>query len=377
MSFPHRCWAEIDLDALRNNLAWLRHRIGPGNQILTVVKADAYGHGLRQIAALLMQSGTDIFGVANLDEARDIRAVGRGWPILMLGACLPEETERAIKDNVMPTLSSLEEARRFSKAAGKLNKTVHAHIKVDTGMGRLGVPAPDALKLIQAATKLPRLEINGLYTHYASAEDNASFSRYQRQAFSQLIQSLDQDLDYLHANNSAALLHEPDSIYNLARPGLLVYGVLPPGRRRAPAVLKKNLQAALNWKCRVSFLKTISKGTPLSYSQRFTASRKMRVATLTAGYGDGYLSSGSGQALVLIGGKRCAVLGRITMDQMLVDVSCVPGVQCGDEAVLIGSQGRQTITANQLAEWAGTIPWETLTAITHRVPRLYRGGQAA
>ena len=156
-----------------------------------------------------------------------------------------------------------------------------------------------------------------------------------------------------------------------------MYGVLPPGRRRAPAVLKKNLQTALSWKCRVSFLKTISKGTPLSYGQRFTASRKMRVATLTAGYGDGYLSSGSGQARVLIGGKRCAVLGRITMDQMLVDVSRVPGVQCGDEAVLIGSQGRQTITANQLAEWAGTIPWETLTAITHRVPRLYRGGQAA
>ena len=377
MSFPHRCWAEIDLDALRNNLAWLRHRIGPGNQILTVVKADAYGHGLRQIAALMMQSGTDVFGVANLDEARDIRAVGRGWPILMLGACLPEETERAIKDNVMPTLSSLEEARRFSKAAGKLKKTVRAHIKVDTGMGRLGVPTPYALQLIRAATKLPRLEINGLYTHYASAEDNASFSRSQRQAFSQLVQSLDQDLDYLHANNSAALLHEPDSIYNLARPGLLVYGVLPPGRRRAPAFLRKNLQAALSWKCRVSFLKTISKDTPLSYGQRFIAPRKMRVATLTAGYGDGYLSSGSGQARVLVGGKRCAVLGRITMDQMLVDVSRVPGVQCGDEAVLIGSQERQTITANQLAKWAGTIPWETLTAITHRVPRVYRGGQAA
>ena len=377
MSFPHRCWAEIDLDALRNNLAWLRHRIGLGNHILTVVKADAYGHGLRQIATLLMQSGTDVFGVANLDEARDIRAVGRGWPILMLGACLPEETERAIKDNVMPTLSSLEEARRFSKAAGKLKKTVRAHIKVDTGMVRLGVPTPDALQLIQAATKLPHLEINGLYTHYASAEDNASFSRRQRQAFSQLVQSLDQDLDYLHANNSAALLHEPDSIYNLARPGLLVYGVLPPGRRRVPTVLKKNLQVALSWKCRVSFLKIISKGTPLSYGQRFTARRKMRVATLTAGYGDGYLSSGSGQARVLIGGKRCAVLGRITMDQMLVDVSSVLGVQCGDEAVLIGSQERQTITVNQLAEWAGTIPWETLTAITHRVPRVYRGGQAA
>ena len=377
MSFPHRCWAEIDLDALRNNLAWLRHRIGSGNRILTVVKADAYGHGLRQIAALLMQSGTDVFGVANLDEARDIRAVGRGWPILMLGACLPGETDRAIKDNVMPTLSSLEEARRFSKAAKKLNKTVRAQIKVDTGMGRLGVPTSDAPQLIQVATKLPHLEINGLYTHYASAEDNASFSRRQRQAFRQLVQSLDQDLDYLHANNSAALLHEPDSIYNLSPPGPVSVRRTPAGPPPRTGCFEKNLQTALTWKCRVSFLKTISKGTPLSYGQRFTASRKMRVATLTAGYGDGYLSSGSGQARVLIGGKRCAVLGRITMDQMLVDVSCVPGVQCGDEAVLIGSQGRQTITANQLAEWAGTIPWETLTAITHRVPRLYRGGQAA
>ena len=377
MSFPHRCWAEIDLDALRNNLAWLRHRIGPGNRILTVVKADAYGHGLRQIAALLMQSGTDVFGVANLNEARDIRAVGRGWPILMLGACLPVEMERAIKDNVMPTISSFEEARRFSRLAEQINKTVRAQIKVDTGMGRLGVSIDHAAQLIRQTQELPNLEIIGLYTHYAAAEDNAPFSRRQRRSFANLVASLDHKFEFTHANNSAALLHEPQSIYNLARPGLLVYGVLPPGRRRPPPVLKKNLQPALSWKCRVSFLKTISKGTPLSYGQRFVASRKMQVATLTAGYGDGYLSSSSGRARVLIGGKRCMVLGRITMDQMLVDVSRVPQVQCGDEVVLLGQQGRQEISANQLAEWAGSIPWEILTAITHRVPRLYRGGQAA
>jgi alanine racemase len=142
VSLPHRCWAEIDLIALRNNLAWLCHRIGSGNQILTVVKADAYGHGLKQIAAFLMQSGTNVFGVANINEAQDIRAVGRGWPILMLGACLPDEIEPAIKDKVMPTISSLAEAKKFSRIAKKMNKNVHAHLKIDTGMGRLGC-SPD------------------------------------------------------------------------------------------------------------------------------------------------------------------------------------------------------------------------------------------
>lgn len=380
VSFSHRCWAEIDLDALRGNVAWLRHRLGPGTSLMTVVKADAYGHGLRQIAALLMQSGTDIFGVANLNEARDIRAVGRGWPILMLGACLPDETERAIKDNVMPTLSTIDEARRFARTAKKLKRTVSAHVKVDTGMGRLGVQPEDAPAMLDAIERLPNLNVVGLYSHFASAESNAAFSRRQRSRFKKLLKTLTRaghTFSQIHFNNSAGLLHEPDSLYNLARPGLLVYGVLPHGRRRAPATLKRNLRPALSWKCRVSLVKGITAGTPLSYGGTFTAPRRMRVATLTAGYGDGYLCSAAGQAKVLIGGKSCPVLGRITMDQMLADVSRVKTAKPGDEAVLIGRQGKATITAHQLADWAGTIPLEVLTAITYRVPRVYRGGQAA
>jgi alanine racemase len=147
MSGTHRCWAEIDLSALRENLAWLRHAAGPGQRVITVVKADAYGHGLKQIAALLMQSGTDVFGVANLNEARAIRSVGKGWPILMLGACLPGELEAAVKDQVMPTISSLEEARRFSECAAKHRRTVDIHLKVDTGMGRLGAKPAEAVAL--------------------------------------------------------------------------------------------------------------------------------------------------------------------------------------------------------------------------------------
>ena len=380
MSFSHRCWAEIDLNALRGNLAWLRHRIGPGGGIMTVVKADAYGHGLRQIAALLMQAGTDIFGVANLNEARDIRAIGRGWPILMIGSCLPDEIERAVKDNVMPTLSTIDEARRFSRAAKKLKRTVSAHVKVDTGMGRLGVPVDQAAKLIDAIARLPNVNTVGLYTHYASAESDGALSRAQRTHFQQLIgelKSAGHSFHHIHMNNSAGLLHEPKSIHNLARPGLLVYGVLPAGTRRPPAILKRNIHPALSWKCRVSLVKDITKGTKLSYGQTFTAPRRMRVATLTAGYGDGYLHSASGRARVLIGGLPCPILGRITMDQMLVDVSRVKNPKPGDEAVLIGKQGNKEITANQLAKWAGTIPCEILTAITYRVPRVYRGGQAA
>ena len=182
---------------------------------------------------------------------------------------------------------------------------------------------------------------------------------------------------HIHVNKSAALLHEPESIFNLARPGLLVYGVLPNGRRRPPTALKQNLHPALSWKCRVSLVKEIPKGTSLSYGKSFIAVRKMRVATVTAGYGDGYLCSGAGRAHVLIGGCQCAVLGQFTMDQMLVDVSCVQNDNTGDVAVLVGRQGKLEITANKLAKWAGTIPWETRTAIAHRVPRVYRGGQAA
>ena len=187
MPHSHRCWAEVDLNALRENLLWLRHRVGPAVKILTVVKADAYGHGLKQIAALLMQSGTDIFGVANLAEARAIRSVGKGWPILMLGACLPDEIETAVQEGVMPTISSLAEAKLFSASAARLRRTVELHVKVDTGMGRLGVAPENALELIEQIGQLAGLKLQGLYTHYSSVEDDAEFSRQQRKRFQKLL----------------------------------------------------------------------------------------------------------------------------------------------------------------------------------------------
>lgn len=368
------------MDALRGNLAWIRHRVGPRVRILTVVKADAYGHGLKQIAALLMQSGTDIFGVANLDEARMIRSVGRGWPILMLGACLPGEVEWAVRDEVRPTISTGEEARAFSAAAARLNKSVPVHVKVDTGMGRLGVPPAKAVGLVQEIRRLPGLKLEGLYTHYASAEDDPVFSKEQARRFQRVLTQLRAArcrIPLIHADNSAAVLHLPRLSHSLVRPGLLVYGIRPTGSRTGPKEETEQFEPALSFKCRVSLVKEITRGTSLSYGRSFVAPRTLRVATLTAGFGDGYLRAGSNRARVLIGGQRCRVLGRITMDQMLVDVSRVKSVQPGDEAVLIGRQGDDRITANELAGWCRTIPWEVLTAITYRVPRLYRGSQAS
>lgn len=377
---PYRCWAEVDLAALRGNLAWIRHRAGAGVKIITVVKADAYGHGLKQIAALLMQSGTDIFGVANLTEAQAIRSVGQGWPILMLGACLPHEVESAVRDDVMPTISSLEEAQAFEAAAAKFRKRSAVHVKVDTGMGRLGVKAGAAVQLIAQVAALPHLSLQGVYTHYSSAEDDAMFSRWQRRQFNEVIDALKIRQIHpplVHANNSAALLHESDSIYNGIRPGLLVYGIVPPGRRRPEAAWQKHIHPALSLQCRVSLVKEVSKGTALSYGRSFTAPKRLRVATLTAGYGDGYPRAASPQAKVLIHGQRCRVLGRVTMDQMLADVSALKDVKAGDEAVLIGRQRDEEISAAELARWCGTVPWEVLTNITYRVPRVYRGGHAS
>jgi alanine racemase len=347
---------------------------------MTVVKADAYGHGLKQIAARLMQSGTDIFGVANLAEAQSIRSVGKGWPILMLGAALPGEVETAVRDGVMPTISTLEEAQRFASAGRKLGRTVSVHVKVDTGMGRLGVRPEAALKLVRRIREVSNLDVQGIYTHFSSVEDDVGFSRRQLDRFREVISQLEAANlrpPLVHANNSGALLHEPDSLFNLVRLGLLVYGSVPPGRRRTTTAWQNHLRAAMTWKCRVSLVKVVGPGTPLSYGCTFIAPRAMRVATLTAGYGDGYLRAGSNRARVIIRGRRCPVLGRITMDQMLADVSRVRGVAVGDEVVLIGRQGSEEITVNEVAAWFGTIPWEVFTSITYRVPRLYRGSHAA
>ena len=380
MKTSYRCWAEVDLSALRENLGWLRDQVGPGVKILTVVKADAYGHGLKQIAALLMQSGTDIFGVANLAEARSIRSVGKGWPILMLGACLPDEVDAAVRDEIRPTISTRGEAERFSAAAVRLHKQVWPHLKIDTGMGRLGAEPESALELVRQIRRLDGLSLEGIYTHYSSAEEDVEYSRSQADRFSGLLSELRTagiEIPLIHANNSGALLFEPRTVFNLVRPGLLVYGVVPPCQRPVQSQLRSRVRPALAFKSRVSLVKEVAPGRGLSYGHTYITPHRLRLATVTAGYGDGYLRAASNRGQVLVCGQRCPILGRITMDQMLVDVSTVEKVDAGDEVVLLGTQQGATITANEVAHWMNTIPWEVFTNITYRVPRLYHGSQAA
>ncbi|MBO4796274.1 MAG: alanine racemase [Verrucomicrobia bacterium] len=381
----YRCWAEVDLNALRENLAWIRHRVGPLTQIMTVVKADAYGHGLKEIASHLMNCGTNAFGVANLHEAYDIRSRGQGWPILMLGACTKDEIEYAIRLKVMGTVSTLDEAEAYVTVAKKMKATALIQVKVDTGMGRLGVETDEALALVRQLKNMEEQEgcirLKGVYTHLAAVEDDEDFTKNQLEQFSSLVKQLLSTgigLDYTHASSSGGILFEDNSLFNTTRPGLIIYGIAPTGSRVPEGKIQDFLRPALSLKCRVSLVKNIPAGKTLSYGHTYTSPKPMKVATLTAGYGDGYHRAASGKGYVLIHGQRCPILGRITMDQMIVDVSAVQvSVRNGDVAVLIGSQGEESITAAQVAEWAGTIPWEILTSISYRVHRAYLGINAS
>ena len=376
----YRCWAEVDLDALRENLAWIRQRVGPDVRIMTVVKADAYGHGLTAIAAHLMRCGTDLFGVANLAEAHAIRSVGRGWPVLMLGACLPDEVSRAIRDGVMLTVSDEGESRHIASEAARVGMPARVHLKLDTGMGRLGSRPADAVKMAVAIGRSDWLRLEAVYTHFAAAEDDAAFTRRQEERFRTALGDLRAagiPVPLVHACNSGGLLYQPDAWFGLVRPGLLVYGILPPGNRRLTGAARHGFRPALSLHSRVSLVRTVARGTTVSYGHTFTAPRTMRLATVSAGYGDGYPRAASGRARVLVRGHVCPVVGRVTMDQTIVDVSAATAVEPGDEVMLLGQQGTEAISTVQLAGWCGTIPWEILTGISYRVPRIYRGAQAS
>jgi alanine racemase len=374
----YRTWVEVSFDALRGNLAWIRQRVGRRVKILAVVKADAYGHGLPQIAGVLMQGGVDIFGVANLTEALGVRAVGAGWPILLLGSSLPAEVESTVRHHVMPTLSSLDEARLFQREAARQKKTLPVHVKIDTGMGRLGFWHEEAVAPICRIAAMPNLQLQGIYTHFPSAEDDPTFSLAQVKQFRDILRQLHVRVPLRHADNSAGLLNvhgrrsRQEALFNVVRPGLLMYGIVPPG---LPLRGTSELQPTLTFKSRVIFLKRIAAGRSISYGRTFVAERAMRVAVVAAGYGDGYSRALSNRAELLIRGRRCRVLGRVTMDQTMVDVSdpSMRDLRVGEEVVLMGRQGHEEITVTELAARAGTIPWEMLTSITKRVPRVYRG----
>lgn len=373
----YRCWVDVDLNALRHNVAAIRRRIGAQVKLMAVVKANAYGHGLGPVVGVLMQSGVDAFAVANLTEALEVRRLGgRGWPILLFGSALPFEVAKIVEQQITPTISTVEEARLFETEASRQGKRIGVQVEIDTGMGRVGFWHEQAVTAVREVAGFRHLHVEALYTHFPSADENLDETRRELTAFLSVAEQLRAtgiNIPTLHAANSAALLTMPEAALNLVRPGLVLYGICPP---QTPA---GEFQPALTFKARVAFVKEIEAGRTISYGQTFAATRSMKIATVAAGYADGFSRYLSNKAEVLVGGQRCRVLGRVTMDQIMVDVTAVPEVNCGDEVVFIGRQGKGEITASEVAFWEETIPWEVLCGITKtaRVPRVYHGATAA
>ena len=370
---PLRCWAEVDLAALERNLRLIRATLPAHIRYVAVVKADAYGHGIHQTAARLMHAGADLFAVATLQEAASLREIGTGWPILLLSPTLPDEDRAAVELDAALTLSSREEVERLSKVGRALGKVIPLHLKIDTGMGRLGVWHEHASDLYSRIMESPHLRLAGIFTHFAAPDDDPEFTAEQRRRFTAALQRcprIETRSLFIHADNSAGLESiETAGPFNAVRIGLLQFGVLPrPGSLLASVLT----EPVFSFHTRVGLVKSLPAGTTISYGRTQRLRRDSRIAVLCAGYADGLSRACSNTGFVLIRGKRCPILGRVTMDQTIVDVTDVPGVACADEVVIVGRQGAEVIALGEFSEWAQTIPWETLTSISKRVPRVYR-----
>ncbi|HEY1848266.1 MAG TPA: alanine racemase [Opitutaceae bacterium] len=374
-SRPLRCWAEIDLAALERNLRLIRASLPAHIRYVAVVKADAYGHGLQQVAGRLMHAGADLFAVANLAEASLLRELGPGWPILLLSPLLPDEDRFAVEYDLAVTVSTEGEVARLEAAAAAARRPASVHLKIDTGMGRLGVWHEGAPGLAARITASKHLRLAGVFTHFASPDEDAAFTEEQRRRFlgalaASGLASRKPDELFVHADNSAGLETMPgQSPFNAVRIGLLQFGILPhPGSFLAQV----RTEPVFSFRTRVGIVKRLPAGTTVSYGRTCTLTRDTTVAVLCAGYGDGVPRAVSNRASVLLQGKRCPVLGRVTMDQTIVDVTDIGPAASGDEAVLVGRQGTDEITIGEFSRWADTIPWETLCSVTKRVPRVYR-----
>lgn len=369
--FPLRAWAGIDLAALERNLHAIQAALPSNVAYVAVVKADAYGHGLPQTVTRLMQSGVDLFAVANLREAAAIREIGSGWPILILSAILPSEDEYLWEYDVIPTLSSHDELQRWTTLAKAKQQRLAVHVKIDTGMGRLGVWHEQAFELLQKISEVKEfIHLAGIYTHFSSADSDPEFTQLQRTRFLNVLQQYQPDPALLiHADNSAGIdTFSVDGPYNAVRIGLMQFGISPYPESMLGRVAT---EPVLSFHCHLSLVKNLPAGSHISYGRTFTCSSPKHIGILSAGYADGIPTALSNRGSVLIHGKRCPILGRVTMDQTIVDLSNCPEAQTGDHVTLIGVEGEEMISATEFASKSQLIPWEVLVSISKRVPRIY------
>ncbi len=371
--FYRPCWAEIDLGALRHNFRELRRRVSAKIGMLAVVKANGYGHGLVEVSRVAVKSGASFLGVSSLEEGAALRDAGIKTPALVLGTLFPFDNFPVLfEKKLVPTVASLETANALNKLAQRRHRRLPVHLKIDTGFGRIGVSVSSALRFMESVHACRGLELQGLFTHFSSSDVDPDYTLAQAHAFMDVVQAAARKgirPPLIHMANSSAVLRFPQTHGTLVRPGLAFYGARPYEGAEKVVTLKP----ALTWKTRVIFLKTVPKGFSVSYARTWIAPRPTRIATLAVGYADGYPRILSNEGEVLLKGRRVRVIGRVTMDMLMVDATDVPSCHVGDEAVLIGAQGKERVTAEELAQKAQTNAYEILCRIATRVPRLYYG----
>ena len=373
----NRVYAKIDLDAAAYNMEQMKKRIGSGARLIAVVKTDAYGHGAVPLAEVFEKLDY-VWGyaVASLDEGMILRKHGIKKPILVLGCVFPDQYDDMVRNDIRAAVYMEEMALGMAEAAKKAGKKAYIHIKTDTGMGRIGFPvSEESADIIERISKLEDIRIEGMFTHFAKADETDKTYTYdQHRKFMWMKEQMEKrgvEIPYYDCDNSAGIIDFPDMKHDLARAGISTYGMYPSEEVNQNAV---DLKPVLSLVSHVIFVKTVEPGTSISYGGTFVASEKMRVATIPVGYGDGYPRSLSNKGSVLIHGKRARILGRVCMDQFMVDVTDIPDVKFMDQAVLIGEDQGDRITVEELAGLSGRFNYEFVCCLGQRIPRVYTSG---
>ncbi len=362
-------WAEIDLDAIAHNVRAIKDFVGPNTEIIASVKANAYGHGLLPVARTALEAGASRLAIHRIQVAVILRESGITAPILIMGHIPPAGVDLILRNRITPTLTNRETAQLISAHA---EEPTPVHIKVDTGMSRYGLDAEKAVDFVRYVASLPNLRVEGLFTHFATADEpDLTHARRQLERFQAILDELARigyPIAVPHICNSAGLVRFPEAHMAAVRPGLLIYGMAPSPASTPPFPIKR----ALTLKTTVINVRDLAPGTAIGYGRTFIAQEPIRVALISLGYGDGYPRQASNRGAVLIRGQRAPIRGRICMDQMVVEVTDIPGVRIGDEAVAIGPQGDDEITAEEVAAWSDSINYEVVTGLLPQVVRIYK-----